>query len=167
MKYFKCGRQFSIEILYFVLACLYSASAFGADTVRLETQFVSEGSEDFIQLRLVNAGAEDLTLYRNSLPWVERPGVLELKGIVLNQDLIELESIGRVHNSVGQVKLAPGVAIDGRINLRGRLRAFSKFRAESSIVILWSYRPRSPTNSGLASVSGVLIVPKKDQLSSQ
>ncbi|PFH12116.1 hypothetical protein BCF11_4591 [Collimonas sp. PA-H2] len=133
--------------------------AHGREQLGMHAEMQKNGEKYFLKLKMENLGTEDLTLYRDGLPWLDRPGNLSLKGIALTANFEEMMEQGRIHHLLGTITLKPTEFIDGSIALDERFADFDQVHAKSSIAILWSYAPRSPTSKDLNRHSGVFVIP--------
>jgi hypothetical protein len=161
----KCKSLLKLLMPLLLLTSLFVrpviASTF--EKLQVEVQLAGVDNSPYLDIRIINLDQQAISLYRNSLPWVDRPGVLKIKAIVVKEGFQEMEEIGRVFNYFGTVSLSPGEAVEGRVRLSARLVNFASVHLQSEIVLLWSYQPRSPAASSFPSFSGAIIVPRASQ----
>jgi hypothetical protein len=110
-----------------------------------------------LRVTVANEGSAPIALYRNALPWTDRPGSFYLRAFRLDPELTELPPRGKLHDLIGTIELKPGQAISGDIALRGRFDAIDRELSGGPIVILWIWLPRS-ANERYEPVTGSLIL---------
>lgn len=141
--------------LAIALAAYCGVCSAGAFEVSAELRD-AEGAP-YLQIELKNASSRVVSIYRNSLPWLDRPGNFVLKGFRLDGTLSELPTGGRLHHQLGTHELRPGQSQHGRIDLCGRVERLDQESALQPLVFLWVYTPRSPDDK-MAAHSGSFVV---------
>lgn len=151
-------RNFKYIFMFLILVFNFTSYANENNLLKVDAvvENKTEGGGYFLKFSIQNIGTKYLKLYRNSLPWIERPGHLYLEAIVLNQSFTKLNSTGRLHNTAGIVTLSPNQEISGSIKLR--FSGLADALLKNSVAVLWVYIPVSPDEGKLAKVSGVAII---------
>lgn len=110
-----------------------------------------------LRMTVENHGTGPIALYRNALPWTDRPGSFFLRAFRLDPELTQLPPRGKLHDLIGTIELKPGQVVSGDIALRARFDALDQELSGGPIVILWIWLPRSP-NERYEPVTGSLIL---------
>ena len=129
-------------VFAFIVLSLPSLSL--ANELEVVTNVAGQDNHPSLHIKITNKSSDNVTLYRNSLPWVSRPGALFLKAFRMDPELSAIPVTGKVHDLVGTEDLLPNESTEGVIPLCSRIPNLDQEVARTPIVVLWVYSPMSP-----------------------
>ncbi|MGO1072980.1 hypothetical protein [Lysobacter sp. CA199] len=149
-----------IGFLAFV-ACIIFPAISNAEDFDVSVDLAGSSSVPQLNVTIANKSSRKLVIYRNSLPWVNRPGSFVLKAFRFDSEFSEVSVGGRLSNLVGVQEILPGEVKNGVIDLCSRIRNLDYESEKGRLVFLWAYHMKSPggADSGLYSGSFILKDP--------
>lgn len=111
-----------------------------------------------LHIQLKNCGAEDIKMFRASLPWGNSRSVY-LNAVRNRTPLIAPTPID--DPAAGDVTIKPGETVEGYINLHERFPSLEKELSNDDVDLLWTYQASQTTGSTMSRFGGWVLLPKK------
>lgn len=111
-----------------------------------------------LHIQLKNCGAEEIKMFRASLPWGNS------RSMYLNavRNRMQLTAPTPIDDPVaGDFTIKPGETVEGDINLHERFPSLETELSKDDVDLLWTYQASETAGSTVSRFGGWILLPKK------